>query len=627
MVKRLTRRARAVRRAAAMTAVGALVLSPGLIIDDVRAESLKETVEDALAYHPRIFRDQALSVAADHAIEEAYSNFLPSVDLQASSGGEATNNPTTRVAGRGTVALHRSEFSVTVRQLLFDFHETANRVASARSGLTASNAVLQASGDAIARLAAGFYIDILEARERAAFAQDNVADLAEIVDLIRGRTSAGRAAEADLDQAVSRLALAQADLIATEGEEREATSRYIENIGRPPGPLIRPDEPDYAEASDLGAALATAMDRNPSVHATAYIWEARKSDIEVARAAFFPEFAVQAEGSWGENLDGVRGDNTSLSLLLTANWNIFNGFGDLGRTRAATAGANAASRDDAEARRLVREAVRVSFHDLQTSKDRLLPLRDDVVSSQTTFDSYLEQFNVGQRSLLDLLDARAGLFGAQEAEVLGLYDVYRAHYDLLFASGLIMESLGIHIFRETGRFQEVHARDARFAPQRDARFAPQRDARFAPDQETRLAPGTEKRTVETPEAEQRAFAEVDWSGEVMLPGTGEFGSWLGQDEQRAVAFGPAGAAATPASPPRTGGEGPRRDIVGFVVETVPAMGDLPEVDVMELPAVALGRPGALKAVSDGAVSDGAGANPEAGRTEDSASAGKRAGAG
>ena len=611
MAKRLTRRARAVRRAAMMTAVGALVLLPGLVAKDVRAESLKETVEDALAYHPRIFRDQALSVAADHAIEEAHSDFLPSVDLQASSGGEATNNPTTRVAGRGTVALHRSEFSVTVRQLLFDFHETANRVASARSGLTASNAVLQASGDAIARLAAGFYIDILEARERAAFAQDNVADLAEIVDLIRGRTSAGRAAEADLDQAVSRLALAQADLIATEGEEREATSRYIENIGRPPGPLIRPDEPDYAEASDLGAALATAMDRNPSVHATAYIWEARKSDIEVARAAFFPEFAVQAEGSWGENLDGVRGDNTSLSLLLTANWNIFNGFGDLGRTRAATAGANAASRDDAEARRLVREAVRVSFHDLQTSKDRLLPLRDDVVSSQTTFDSYLEQFNVGQRSLLDLLDARAGLFGAQEAEVLGLYDVYRAHYDLLFASGLIMESLGIHIFRETGRFQEVHARDARLAPQRDAR----------------LAPGTEKRTVETPEAEQRAFTEVDWSGEVMLPGTGEFGSWLGQDEQRAVAFGPAGAAATPASPPRTGGEGPRRDIVGFVVETVPAMGDLPEVDVMELPAVALGGPGALKAVSDGAVSDGAGANPEAGRTEDSASAGKRAGAG
>lgn len=608
MVKRLSRRARAVRRAAAMTAVGALVLSPGLVIKDVRAESLRETVEDALAYHPRIFRDQALSVAADHAIGEAYSDFLPSVDLQASSGGEATNNPTTRVAGRGTVALHRSEFSVTVRQLLFDFHETANRVASARSGLTASNAILQASGDAIARLAAGFYIDILEARERAAFAQDNVTDLAEIVDLIRGRTSAGRAAEADLDQAVSRLALAQADLIATEGEEREATSRYIENIGRPPGPLIRPDEPDYAEASDLGAALATAMDRNPSVHATAYIWEARKSDIEVARAAFFPEFAVQAEGSWGENLDGVRGDNTSLSLLLTANWNIFNGFGDLGRTRAATAGANAASRDDAEARRLVREAVRVSFHDLQTSKDRLPPLRDDVVSSQTTFDSYLEQFNVGQRSLLDLLDARAGLFGAQEAEVLGLYDVYRAHYDLLFSTGLIMESLGIHIFRETGRFQEVHA--------------PDQETRFAPGQQARLAPGTEKPTVETPEAEQRAFAEVDWSGEVMLPGTGEFGSWLGQDEQRAVAFGPAGAAATPASPPRTGGEGPRRDIVGFVVETVPAMGDLPEFDVMEVPAVALGGPGALKAVSDGA-----GANPEAGRTEDSASAGKRAGAG
>ena len=596
MAKRLTRAARAVRRsattvAATTAAIGALVLSPGLA-GDVRAESLREAVEDALAHHPRIFRDQALSVAADHAIEEAYSDFLPTVDLQASSGGEATNSPATRAAGRGTVGLLRSQFSVTVRQLLFDFRETANRVASARSGLTASKAVLQASGDAVARLAAGFYLDILQARERATFAEDNVTDLTQIVDLIRGRTGAGRAAEADLDQAVSRLALAQADLIAIRGLEREATSRYIENIGHSPGPLTRPDTPDLAEASDLGAALATAMDRNPSIHAAAYTWDARKSDIEVARAAFFPEFAVEAEGSWGDNLDGARGNNTSLSLLLTASWNIFNGFGDVARTRAARAGANAASRDDAEARRLVREAVRVSFHDLQTAKDRLPPLRDDVVSSQTTFDSYLDQFNVGQRSLLDLLDARAGLFGAQEAELLGLYDVYKAHYDLLFSTGLIMDALGIHIFQEPGQFQEVHARDARVAPVR----------------ETRVASGTAKRAPETPEAEQLFFAEADWSGEVMLPGTGEFGSWLGQDGQWAV------ASPSSALPPRTAGEGPRRDIVGFVVETVPAMVALPERDVMELPAVP-------------AIGPDAGANPEAGRTEDSASAGNREGAG
>ena len=605
MAKRLTRAARAVRRsattvAATTAAVGALVLSPGFA-GDVRAESLREAVEDALAHHPRIFRDQALSVAADHAIEEAYSDFLPTVDLQASSGGEATNSPATRAAGRGTVGLVRSQFSVTVRQLLFDFRETANRVASARSGLTASKAVLQASGDAIARLAAGFYLDILQARERAMFAEDNVTDLTEIVDLIRGRTGAGRAAEADLDQAVSRLALAQADLIAIRGLEREATSRYIENIGHPPGPLTRPDTPDLAEASDLGAALATAMDRNPSIHAAAYTWDARKSDIEVARAAFFPEFAVEAEGSWGDNLDGVRGNNKSLSLLLTASWNIFNGFGDVARTRAAKAGANAASRDDAEARRLVREAVRVSFHDLQTAKDRLPPLRDDVVSSQTTFDSYLDQFNVGQRSLLDLLDARAGLFGAQEAELLGLYDVYKARYDLLFSTGLIMDALGIHILQEPGRFREIH----------------EQDARVAPGPETRVASGIEKRAPETPEAEQLSFAEADWSGEVMLPGTGEFGSWLGQDGQRAVASAPAdrrddGSAA----PPRTAAEGPRRDIVGFVVETVPAMVALPERDVMELPAVPAIGPDA-----------GAGANPEAGRTGDSASAGNREGAG
>ena len=74
-----------VRRGLTVALAGALAASP-LAAGSATAESIVETVEAALGYHPQVFRDQALSVAAEHTVEEAYSDFLPSIDIDASTG-------------------------------------------------------------------------------------------------------------------------------------------------------------------------------------------------------------------------------------------------------------------------------------------------------------------------------------------------------------------------------------------------------------------------------------------------------------------------------------------------------------------------------------------------------------
>ena len=91
-----------VRRGLTIALAGALAAGP-LAAGSATAESIVEAVEAALSYHPQVFRDQALSAAAEHVVEEAYSDFLPTVDLDASTGYEATSSPTTRGAGRGWV--------------------------------------------------------------------------------------------------------------------------------------------------------------------------------------------------------------------------------------------------------------------------------------------------------------------------------------------------------------------------------------------------------------------------------------------------------------------------------------------------------------------------------------------
>ncbi len=579
----MLRRGVKVRWAVTVSIFGLLVAGAPVVTGGASAQTLKEAVEAAIAYHPQVRRDQAQSIAADQAVESAYSDYLPDLDLDVSTGWEWTSSPTTRGGRGGGVSEHRTDSRATATQLLFDFFETSNRVGSRRDVLRASHADLQATSERIARLAIDAYLSVQESREQVILAEGNVADHVAIVDLIRGRVAAGRSAEADLDQAVSRLALVRSNLVALQGREAEAASRYIETVGAEPDELETPDAPDFAEATDLDAALATAMDRNPAAHATAATWDARKKEIEVARSEYFPRFDVQATGGVADKQDGVDAGRYDASVLLRMQWNLFSGFGDLARTREATFEANAASREDANTRRVIREEVRVAFKLLETTKDRLIPLREDVTASTQTFQAYRGQFDLGQRTLLDLLDARDEQFDAEQDLVTGETDVLRATYDLLFSTGLVLDNFGIVIYEPELRFDERGV-----GVNQEAAATPAVNSDLVEVGEVKLA----RVPIPAATATDETASQVNLQGDIGLPGAGEYGFWLGNEVQRAIT--PVALsdeeAETVLSPDSSDPATVRREIAGIEVESIPTMAELPESNVQILPAFAYGGP-------------------------------------
>lgn len=568
-----------------LTLAGVLAAAPWSV-GGASAQSLTEAVEAAIAYHPQVRRDQAQAVAADHSVEVAYSDYLPDLDAEASTGLEVTSSPTTRGAGRGTVDEHRSEGRLSLNQMVFDFFETSNRVASARHELRSSHAELQATSESVGRDAIEHYLGVLEARELVTLSEGNVADHVALVDLIRGRSEAGRAATADLDQAISRLALVRASLVGVQGQERLSTSRFTETVGSAPGDLVRPEEPDYPQATDLDAALATAMDRNPLAHSTSATWDARRADVNVARAAYYPRFDVQASGGVGENLDGVKGKRSDVSVLLRMQWNLFSGFGDLAATRGATQVANAASRVDAEARRAVREAVRIAYRALQTAQNRLPPLRRDVSASRQTFEAYRQQYDLGQRTLLDLLDARDEQFDSEADLIDGEYAVLSAHYDLLFAMGVMLEDMGIIIYEPEQDFDErgegINAAALGVGP----------DGTIVAADPTQPAVEAAVGAEQTAAVRPVVLGPADWDGEIGagLPGAADFGFWLGGDIQRDMAVLDEQESAEIVRPSAEANpQAVRREIADVETEAVPEMAALPEADVAILPSVAHGE--------------------------------------
>lgn len=428
---------------AAVAVLGVAMAAP------VPARVLSEVVADTINANPEVRRDLALLRAAGRRVDERFAGFLPKVDLDASGGYEYTNDPFTRSRGQKEPDdlsgrhLFRYDNTLTVRQLVFDGFGTSSRELAAESERRAAERRVAETSERIAQRAIEVYLDVLRADEQVKLADDNLAYHRDIRRKVEARTSPGLSDGLDLEQADARVALAQVGLVRRLGEQRTARARYAEFIGAPPEGLIRPPTEQFKAPTTIDAAIEEALKRNPAVAVTAAQVDAARSEIDAARSAFYPRLDLEIAGNTGDNIDGVIGRDSSVTVLLKLRYNLFNGFFDDATVERRSAQAAAAAQSDGEARRQVREESRVAFRNLTTAYDRLPPLRDHVASSGRTLQDYVGQFELGRRKLLDLLDAQSESYNARAALVDGEYSLIVAQFRLAFSMGQVRAALGI----------------------------------------------------------------------------------------------------------------------------------------------------------------------------------------
>ena len=410
---------------------------------------ISQVVADAIRANPEIRRDQALLRAADKQVDVRFSGFLPKVDLESAGGYEYSNDPSTRSrvqkepqddSGRH---LLRTDNSITVRQLVFDGFGTSSRELAAEAERRSAERRVAETAERIANRACEIYLDVLRTAEIVQLAQANRDYHIEIRDKVAARVNQGVSEGLDLEQVNARLALSNAGLARRLGEMRVARGRFAEFIGEEAKDLVRPSELILAAPPTLDAAIEEALRRNPAVFVTAYRVDAARADIEAARSAFYPRLDFEVQGNTGDNLDGVLGRESSVTVLLKLRYNLFNGFFDDATVERRSAQAAAAGNQDGETRRQLREDTSVFYRNLQTVQERLVPQRDHVASSKRTLDDYVGQFELGKRKLLDVLDAQIESFEARVSLTDSEYLLLLAQYRLAFAMGQLRAVLGL----------------------------------------------------------------------------------------------------------------------------------------------------------------------------------------
>jgi adhesin transport system outer membrane protein len=405
------------KRSIAATAAWALLIH---MASAQPSDPLRDAAQKAIVSNPDVTsRFNAFRSAAD-AVDVARGAWYPRVDMQAAAGN-ISDRISTRAPASSTVNYNGVALQVT--QMLWDGLSTKYDVSRLDHEKLARYFEFLDTSEQTALEAARVYYDVLRYRRLVALAEDNYVQHKYAFTQIQSRVRAGVGRGVDLEQVGARLALAESNLSTEIANLHDVSARYQRIIGEaPPARLPLPAPLNVGVPGTAVEVMASAVARNAAVSASIEGLRAARAAASQRDSLFQPRVEARVRSGTGNHFDGVADQRRDTNAEITLNWNLYNGGSDRARVRQqANLVAQAADLRD-KACRDTRQTALIAFNDTRKLADQLTFLDRNVLAIEKARDAYRQQFDINQRSLLDLLNAEDELYTAKRSYANAEYD-------------------------------------------------------------------------------------------------------------------------------------------------------------------------------------------------------------
>lgn len=423
--------------------------------------SRAEPVGVALAVQKAILKNPEV-LAKVHALDSAGSDqdvawggYLPKVDASVYGGRERRMTPSTP-----WTTYNHPGYQVQLRQMLFDGFLTASEVKRLGFAKLSRYYELLQTADETAYEAVRAYLDVQRYSELTTLAGDNYKTHLEIHKQIEDRVIAGVGRRVDLEQATGRRALANSNWLIEQSNLHDVSRRYERIVGElPQAPLAVVNAPtSHLPLQD--DVIAVSLAESPSFRAAVAQVRSRRAEVESKRASHYPTLEFRASSGTDKNLQGVTGDTRQNSLQVVLNYNLFNGGSDQARVRSAEGLYHAALDIRDKTCRDLRQQVSIAWNDIGKLREKLGYREQHRLSIEKARAAYRQQFDIGQRTLLDLLDTENEYFEASREVVAARYDLLQAEFRVLAHAHRILPALALQPMaaeapKESRRFDEA----------------------------------------------------------------------------------------------------------------------------------------------------------------------------
>lgn len=400
--------------------------------------SLKDMVEKTITSNPEVQARYHKFLEAGYEQDVARGNFLPDANIVSTY-----RNQEEMIKLNNGTATPRMNNELVLRQMIFDGFATSNDVKRLGHTSRVRYYELQSAMQNTTLEFLRAYIDSLRYRELIQFAKDNYVVHKQLFDRIQERVTAGVARKVDLEQANGRLALAEANLLTEMTNLHDVTARMQRLYGDlPPDTLEAPTFFNSGVQSNAAEALKLAYLQNPDLLSTIEDIQAKEREIKTNEARYMPRLDLQARKNLGTSSDGENSNAAADVLELTMNFNLFNGFSDRNLIKQTAERLNS-SRDLRDKACVdTRQVVSIAYNDINQLQVQRSYREKHTVSIENAREAYRKQFDIGQRTLLDLLDTENEYFQSKRSFANTQYDLQIAYARVYAGQGELLRKIG-----------------------------------------------------------------------------------------------------------------------------------------------------------------------------------------
>ncbi len=403
------------------------------------AKTLQDIVGNVLESNPTL-NERLKNYQTKHVeigIDEA--GYYPTVTLESAVGRKATG----RIDSDG---IHQSynvfQNSLRLKQNIFNGFATQEKVNYRKMhALSAAYTYLDQAND-IALQTVTAYISLQKEKELLENAKLNVKRNTATYNKIKKAHDAGLTTLSEVSKIYSTLSLAKSNLMLQKNRLMNAQSDFRRVVGKTID-LKKLQRVNFHVKlpKNQKKAEAYALQYNPSVISGTYTLKGAEALYRESQSAFYPKLDLELSQNYNDNYNEYIGTDDRAQALLVLSYNLYNGGADEAKKVSALSKMDQEVSVVNDIKRQVTEKVDLSWNSYTLAQDQIPFLKQYKKQSQSTLNLYNEEYELGNRSLLDLISVENDLKRANDELIYAKYNLLLAKYGIMHSMGLTVASI------------------------------------------------------------------------------------------------------------------------------------------------------------------------------------------
>jgi len=413
-----------------------------VVVVSLQAQNLKNVITEVLQTNPVIQEKLKNYNATKEDITSAQAGYYPSIDLNLGFGLEKTKKTNIPSGANKSDSFNVYQNSLKYTQNLFNGFNTTYQVQEQEyKTISAAYSYIETVNDrAFAMVSA--YLQLMKNYELLETAQANVKIDTEIFNKVQKLYDAGLTTLSEVNKIESSLALAKSNLVVQENTILDETFKLKTILGREINPqLMEKPTLDVHLPDTKEEAALFAIKNNPSLLISDYNIKLAQATYKASKSSFYPKVDIEISQAMNKNLSAIEGNEDKFRAMAFVSYNIFNGFSDTAAKQKSISQIHQQIENKNNLRRQTIEGLNLSFAANQKLAEQLQHLEDYKKYSLKTLTLYSKEYDLGRRSLLDLLSAQNDFIGSKAQIITTKYSLLLAKYRILDAMGTLVSTI------------------------------------------------------------------------------------------------------------------------------------------------------------------------------------------